>query len=209
MKPTNGKLVVALTALTLIAATQTSLAMYDPSLQRWISRDPIGHKGGRNLYSFVMSNPVSVVDPKGLLPSSSVGCEDPCGDAKKMGADQGQAGGVICCGGQKYACSWNPTENGKITNPKAVDIVEKCQKAHEKQHFDQTQDCSSSCFPYQPKKRPDVKRADAECDAFQAEQQCFRDSISDCAGDPDCLNQVAWEMGAVDAGLHIYCKGLR
>ena len=45
MKPTNGKLVVALTALTLIAATQTSLAMYDPSLQRWINRDPIEEEG--------------------------------------------------------------------------------------------------------------------------------------------------------------------
>src|SRR5947209_3182044 len=40
--------------------------MYDPNLQRWIQRDPIGEQGGINLYQFVGNNPVNLVDPYGL-----------------------------------------------------------------------------------------------------------------------------------------------
>ncbi len=39
---------------------------YDPNLQRWPNRDPIGEAGGINLYGFVGNNPVSRIDPYGL-----------------------------------------------------------------------------------------------------------------------------------------------
>jgi RHS repeat-associated protein len=39
---------------------------FSPSLGRWISRDPIGEKGGKNLYAFVKNDPVNDVDPLGL-----------------------------------------------------------------------------------------------------------------------------------------------
>jgi RHS repeat-associated protein len=39
---------------------------YDPSLQRWINRDPTGEAGGLNLYEFVSNDPVSKIDPFGL-----------------------------------------------------------------------------------------------------------------------------------------------
>jgi RHS repeat-associated protein len=39
---------------------------YDPNLQRWIQRDPIGEQGGINLYQFVGNKPVNAVDPQGL-----------------------------------------------------------------------------------------------------------------------------------------------
>jgi RHS repeat-associated protein len=38
---------------------------YDPSLQRWLNRDPIGEAGGINLYAYVRNNPLSYVDPYG------------------------------------------------------------------------------------------------------------------------------------------------
>ncbi|MBA3993295.1 MAG: hypothetical protein C0469_07190 [Cyanobacteria bacterium DS2.3.42] len=40
---------------------------YSASLARWINRDPIGEAGGKNLYTYVNSNPVSYSDPSGLV----------------------------------------------------------------------------------------------------------------------------------------------
>jgi RHS repeat-associated protein len=42
---------------------------YSPRLGRWITRDPIGEKGGRNLLGFVGNNPISRIDKTGLLPA--------------------------------------------------------------------------------------------------------------------------------------------
>jgi RHS repeat-associated protein len=39
---------------------------YNPTIGRWISRDPIGEQAGINLYVYVDNNPVDGVDPLGL-----------------------------------------------------------------------------------------------------------------------------------------------
>ena len=39
-----------------------------PWLARWVSADPIGVAGGKNLYAYVMNNPLSLVDPNGTDP---------------------------------------------------------------------------------------------------------------------------------------------
>ena len=39
---------------------------YEPNLQRWLNRDPIGEQGGINLYAFVTNDPVDFLDPLGL-----------------------------------------------------------------------------------------------------------------------------------------------
>ena len=41
------------------------LRAYDPSFQRWVTRDPIGEMGGINLYQSVGNNPLAYVDPSG------------------------------------------------------------------------------------------------------------------------------------------------
>jgi len=38
---------------------------YDPNLQRWLNRDPIGEQGGINLYGFANNNPVNLMDMDG------------------------------------------------------------------------------------------------------------------------------------------------
>jgi RHS repeat-associated protein len=45
---------------------------YEPSLQRWINRDPVSERGGINLYAYVANNPVDLVDPFGFVESSPV-----------------------------------------------------------------------------------------------------------------------------------------
>src|SRR5690606_19437221 len=50
------------------AAGQLSLTwfrQYDPRTGRWLSRDPIGEKGGINLYGYVNNMPLSGFDPLG------------------------------------------------------------------------------------------------------------------------------------------------
>jgi RHS repeat-associated protein len=38
---------------------------YDPSLQRWLTRDPLDEVGGLNLYGFLANNPTGKFDPDG------------------------------------------------------------------------------------------------------------------------------------------------
>jgi RHS repeat-associated protein len=40
---------------------------YEPNLQRWLNRDPMGEWGGINLYGFVGNRPINEVDPYGLF----------------------------------------------------------------------------------------------------------------------------------------------
>jgi RHS repeat-associated protein len=44
----------------------TQYRAYDPTLARWISRDPIGEAGGINVYAYVGNSPVALRDPLGL-----------------------------------------------------------------------------------------------------------------------------------------------
>ncbi|MSO19016.1 MAG: RHS repeat-associated core domain-containing protein [Acidobacteria bacterium] len=39
---------------------------YDPTVGRFLSKDPIGFAGGNNFYSYVDNNPANFSDPFGL-----------------------------------------------------------------------------------------------------------------------------------------------
>jgi RHS repeat-associated protein len=44
---------------------------YDPNLQRWLNRDPIGELGGLNVYRFVRNNSVNYTDATGEAPGTA------------------------------------------------------------------------------------------------------------------------------------------
>jgi len=50
---------------------------YDPNLQRWPNRDPLGEKADRNLYRCLRNNPFSYFDPYGLDLIGFPGLEPP------------------------------------------------------------------------------------------------------------------------------------
>ena len=66
MKPRKLKFASSLALLVFLCATQLASAFYDPSLGRWLTRDPIEERDGNNLYAFVHSNPVTAIDSLGL-----------------------------------------------------------------------------------------------------------------------------------------------
>ncbi len=56
-------------------ANQNSIRVYEPCAYEtasgrpeWLSRDPIGEKGGVNLYGYVRNDPANLVDPDGKNP---------------------------------------------------------------------------------------------------------------------------------------------
>ena len=58
---------------------------YDPSVGRFISKDPIGIRGGINLYCYALNNPLTRIDPLGYT-SLRGACKDACLLALGVGA---------------------------------------------------------------------------------------------------------------------------
>ena len=168
--------------------------MYDPSLQRWINRDPAGESGGDNLFEFVENDPVARLDFLGL------DCSDPCGDAKKGGLDKGDGGGVICCGGKKYACVWaigdDSSTGGKIKKD--------CGKKHEEAHLDDV-DCPTGKGCDDSPSRPPFKPGHDECKATDVEIECLKKA--DCGGDKACESAIAARIKRMEAYKKERCGG--
>src|SRR6266705_2837487 len=57
--------VLFLVVLGWLAMPVSLWAFYNPSTGRWLSRDPMGERGGIALYAFVANRPISIVDPYG------------------------------------------------------------------------------------------------------------------------------------------------
>ena len=63
---TPTRTIFLLTLVLFLTLRDTVRAGYDPTVGRWLSRDPIGEDGGINLYGYVFNSPVQKYDPLGL-----------------------------------------------------------------------------------------------------------------------------------------------
>jgi len=78
---------------------------YDPSIGRYVESDPIGLKGGRNLYAYVKSNPLRKIDPFGLCDCNGGIWDQEIGDWQVSLA----FGGYISRGKVNLTCRSNPS----------------------------------------------------------------------------------------------------
>lgn len=156
----------------------------DPNGQNSPMSYDLQYSDGMNLYVTARNNPIRIVDPLGLegtepwekhIPLVCAGhgidqdgvCTYACEiadfyDLEVVGGEE-NAGGVICCCGQQFACAWHLDDHP----PAATE----CTIVHEQAHFDSTacEDCSSLHRPsYQG---PDFEAE--ECDAAKREIACL------------------------------------
>jgi len=107
------------------AASNLYLAMYrayDPTIGRWINRDPIAEFGGINLYGYVGNNPIVGIDLSGLRSKDNYSTEpeaELAGAMADFNASWGdiiEYGGWVCkaecgeCGGSKPYYFTGPTK---------------------------------------------------------------------------------------------------
>jgi len=67
MRTCHRALLPATLLLFIALAVLPASAFYNPATGRWLSRDPIGERGGNNIYAFVQNVPTSKIDYLGHL----------------------------------------------------------------------------------------------------------------------------------------------
>jgi RHS repeat-associated protein len=117
---------------------------YEPNLQRWLNRDPIGEWGGINLYGFVGNDPANKIDPLGW---NEIGYQDysfPADDLAVQSAwiegfiegfldnfreDYGEINGQPILGGSPPLPGGKGLQQGgKLLKDAAKKLLDKCKK---------------------------------------------------------------------------------
>ena len=171
---------------------QMGYRWYNPMLGRWLSRDPIGLKGGDSATYFCVNNPSSNIDVVGLAC-----CDDPCAAALAKGLfdkDPDANGLTVCCEGKKYACSLPVDKLKKDYKGTLVadflPIHFKCIVAHEQVHVDDSRvQCDKTDNNIHAASASQKYSARTEADAYELQAKCVIDHIDECQSGK-CRSQV-------------------
>lgn len=102
------------------------LRLYSPSFARWLSRDPIGERGGMDLYAFARNSAISRYDPIGLASESGCPCTQKDIDdvayresvkARELSITDGAARefcGLLCCDRKTRKVRATPPHGGEL-----------------------------------------------------------------------------------------------
>jgi RHS repeat-associated protein len=114
---------------------------YDPATGRWTQEDPIGFRGGLNLYGFVGGDPINFSDPYGLIEGERGPCTllaSRCGsdDPDYWGPGSGEWGG----GGGKDPC------DVYLKNPVLMSICKQVNGPNSPKNNKCTQNCLADLY---------------------------------------------------------------
>jgi len=111
-------------ALSSTGLLETRYRMYDPTLGRWLSKDPAGVTDGPNLYAYVGDEPIGRFDPFGLQT-----CKDCCAEQRVSiwicnrlindwtGKVVGLTHSYVCCAGPNKGCFAHANNHLKVGDP--------------------------------------------------------------------------------------------
>jgi len=156
---------------------------YDPSVGRWISRDPIGIQGGINEYGYVGNGAINYWDLDGLMYDSYV-ADIVC---------DGSGGFRIRYGIQYYILDLS---------------VRICLMRHENVHIIQYK----YVYPNACKNKKDgeptgVNRIDSfECGACSVERKCLQDELNKCDLNPEKTKKIKMQLELVEKRIKKHCK---
>jgi RHS repeat-associated protein len=162
-------------------------------LGQFVSRAPFEQQiAGESPYGYAFCSPLTHFDPLGLDPS---GCpvydcstypDSPCEFARAVGADyykgKHSGGGVVCCNGRQYSCSWQPPIT--LSGGNALTGIDSCTIAHEDCHRKR----APACPPHGFKPVGEEQRYGAmdECRCARVEIACLRKNIGNCGKNQEC-----------------------
>jgi len=91
---------------------------YDPSLQRWLDRDPAEEWGGVNLYAQAPNDPINRVDARGLMTMDQI-------EATTAELDAEVSQHACCCSGSaaiKFDITWAPSSGTTVAGKALPDF---------------------------------------------------------------------------------------
>ena len=85
------------------ALSQTASAYYHPRLGRFMQRDPAGYTAIVSLYDYLLSNPIDLQDPEGLVCTLAIRCTT----VERSGQNLGTHCGIVILNGPGSATVWD------------------------------------------------------------------------------------------------------